>query len=65
MTKHKATSDAWTQYYAEVARRDQHGRNDPIQLQWTRARIRERLKIVMGLMTLVSVLLGYVAVLLR
>jgi hypothetical protein len=59
----KATSEAWTRYYAETARGDQHGRNDPIQLQRARAVFRERLGIIMGLITLVGVLVGYLALL--
>jgi hypothetical protein len=59
----KATNDEWTRYYAETARRDQHGRNDPTQHRRARALNRERLGIAVGLAALAAALLAYLGLL--
>jgi hypothetical protein len=65
MSALKATSEEWTRYYAETARRGQHGRNDPIQRQRSRALVRERLWIVAGVVALAGTLAAYLVMLAR
>jgi hypothetical protein len=61
----KATSDEWIRYYTKTAKRDQHGRNDPIERQRARALVRERLGVVAGLTVLTGALIAYFVLLAR
>ena len=65
MSARRATSDEWHRYYAETAKRGQHGRKDPIRLLRARALVRERLGILAGLTALAGTLVAYVVLLAR
>lgn len=63
MDARKATSEEWHRYYAETAPQGRHGRTDPIHRQRTRALVRERLAIAVGLTALAACLVAYVGLL--
>jgi len=65
MSVRRATSEEWQRYYAETAKRGQHGHKDPIRLERARAMVRERLGVLAGLTALAGTLVAYFLLLAR